>query len=177
MIPTDWMDRVLALGTLLGVVALVAIVAANWPAFRGDPHVRAGAAFHAEATPEPAEEARPEVQRRAPAAAPARPKVQSTKAAQREEQPAAPPTLTIEAVAGESWLEVRAGDSEGEQLYYGTLAAGEEASFDRLPVWVRVGALSNLEIRLGASPLRDVPSAGGVAEFVASSEGVAAREP
>ena len=78
------------------------------------------------------------------------------------------------AARGPSWLEVRATSSGGAQLHYGLLPQGETKTFDRLPVWVRAGALHNLDVRLGQEPLRSLPAAaGGVTDFVASAAGVA----
>jgi hypothetical protein len=164
MLPSTWTDRVLAAGTGLAALALVVVALANWETFRAEQSV-AGAA--APAAPRPA------VAVSEPAAAPARPQVeQPNERVPRRPAPVAP-VLAIRATGGASWLEVRAASETGEQLHYGTLAGGDTVTFEHLPVWVRVGAVDNLEIRLGRARLESLPaSEGGVAEFVVSEKGV-----
>ena len=53
--------------------------------------------------------------------------------------PTAGATLVITASRTASWLEVRAGDSTGEQLF-GMLEEGATSEFEQLPVWVTLGA-------------------------------------
>jgi hypothetical protein len=85
------------------------------------------------------------------------------------------PALAITAARGSSWLEVRATDGNGEQLHYGLLEQGRTLTFARLPVWVRAGALHNLDLRLDGERVAHLPgAAAGVAELVASPAGVAA---
>jgi hypothetical protein len=172
MLPETTVDRLLAAGTLLAALALVAVTAANWDAVRGADRA-AGVALVSDSAQERADaaEAQP---------APAAERPSRAAPAPRRAAPAAPAGpaaehrgLSIAAVGGESWLEVRAGDADGEQLFYGVLGEGEERTFEGLPVWVRIGALGNLELRLDGAPVQSLPpSQGGVAEFVVSSDGL-----
>ena len=164
MLPSTWTDRVLAAGTGLAALALVVVALANWETFRPEQSVFGEA---------PPVAQRPAVAVKEPAAAPARPQVERPKARVPRRPAPAAPVLAIRAAGGASWLEVRAASETGEQLYYGTLAGGETVTFERLPVWVRVGAIDSLEIRLGRARLESLPaSEGGVAEFVVSEKGV-----
>ena len=59
------------------------------------------------------------------------------------------------AVRGDSWLQVRTGSRAGRVLFEGTLSRGEAVRFRTRPLWVRVGAATNLNLRVAgrASPL------------------------
>lgn len=163
--PDTTQDRILAIGTLLTAVAVVVMVGTNWEAFSGS----------AAAEPAPTEQQATVAQPR-----PTAPPVRETNARRTEttpEQSAPPalPVLVIAATRGPSWLEVRVGSSTGEQLYYGTLEQDATSEFDRLPVWVRIGAAQSVDIRLGATRVDSLPiGEGGVVQFVASEEGVTA---
>lgn len=61
--------------------------------------------------------------------------------------------LTLTATRGDSWLEVRAGSAKGRVLYAQTLTAGTTKRFRGRRLWVRFGAASNLDARLGRAPL------------------------
>jgi hypothetical protein len=148
---------------------LVALVATNWQAFQ-PPSALADEAGQTErggeAVPAPSR------------GAPASPRADDTRAAATTAAvapaaPAAAPALELGAVGGPTWLEVRAGDALGEQLHYDILPAGETRRFESVPVWVRVGAAGNLDIRIRGSRVR-VPAAApnGVVEFVVSADGV-----
>jgi hypothetical protein len=165
VLPDTTADRLLAAGTLVAALALVAATALNWQTIRGAERPETVAlASDAAQQPEETAAASPPVERPAPAPAP-------------PPAPAAAPDperLTISAAAGESWLEVRAGGAGGDQLFYGVLAQGEEQSFEPLPVWVRIGAVGNVELLLGEAPPPSIPPAsGGVVEFIASADGLA----
>ncbi len=164
--PNTPQDRILALGTLLAAAALVVMVAMNWAAFSGSAVAVPFAAETRTATfdePEPLVPALSETAARRNEAASAKPAA------------TAKPTLVIAATRGASWLEVRAGNSTGEELYFGTLEDGQTKRFGRLPVWVRLGASESVDIRLGGSRVRSLPtSANGVVQFVASPEKITA---
>ena len=166
--PDTPQDRILALGTLLAAVALVVMVAANWEAFAGSTGavtvpVAAETRTATFDEPESLVPAPRETATRRNEAASARPGA------------TAKPTLVIAAARGASWLEVRAGDSTGEELYFGTLQNGETTRFERLPVWVRLGASESVDVRLGGSRVRSLPiSENGVVQFLASPEKITA---
>ena len=87
--------------------------------------------------------------------------------------PTAGATLVITASRTASWLEVRAGDSTGEQLFFGMLEEGATSEFEQLPVWVTLGAAEGVE-RLAGSRISSLPiGENGVVQFIASEEGVA----
>ena len=168
VLPHTWTERVLAAGTVTALVALVAVAVANWDAFRVAEPV---AATSAPVEPLPVATSEPEPPAAAPV--PSRAETQPREVVPRN-RPAPPPVLTIAAAGGSSWLEVRSGDAGGEQLHFGILEQGDTVTFERLPVWVRIGAVGNVEVRLGAERVRALPDAGGgVAEFVAAEDGVA----
>jgi hypothetical protein len=175
VLPETWTERLLAAGTVVGAAVLVGVSLVNWESFRTERHVDAASAS-VRSAPEPPSS--PSARDRAPApppvtAAPEKPSV----APQPRPRPAAPApapaTFVVRAVDGDSWLEVRRSTADGEELYYGTLAQGETATFDGLPLWVRTGALQNLELRLGDAPVEALPASdGGVAELLASPSGI-----
>lgn len=166
--PTTPQDRILALGTLLAAAALVAMVATNWEAFAGSTAavtvpVAAETPTATFDEPEPLVPAPRETAARRNEAASAKPATTAT------------PTLVIAATRGPSWLEVRAGDSTGEELYFGTLEDGQTTRFGQLPVWVRLGASESVDVRLGGSRVRSLPtSANGVVQFLASPDKITA---
>ena len=166
--PTTPQDRILALGALLAAAALAAMVATNWEAFAGSTGAVTVpvAAETRTATFDEPESLVPAVSETA---------ARRNEAASAKPAATAKPTLVIAAARGASWLEVRAGDSAGEELYFGTLADGETTRFDRLPVWVRLGASESVDIQLGGSRVRSLPtSENGVVQFVASPEKITA---
>jgi hypothetical protein len=165
-------ERVLAVGTFLAAAAIVVMVATRWEALSDSAVAVTG---------------RPLIGEQAPAENVSSPRRASSPAGElaafrrtepKRVQAASPPgraVLVIAATRGPSWLEARAGNSTGAQLYFGTLDRGATTEFDRLPVWVRLGAAESVDIRLGSSLIESLPIAdNGVAQFVASAEGVAA---
>jgi hypothetical protein len=179
VLPETWIERALAAGTVLCTVALVAVAAANWDALRGD---GARAASPAAASTAPVGGV---LSATTPAttttSAPPRVRTVERPAARAVAPPAKPKpkpkapadALTIRAVGGDSWLEARRSDSAGEQLYYGILAEGDSVTLRPLPVWVRAGAVTNLELRLGQGRVSPPPAASnGVSTFTARAAGV-----
>lgn len=165
MLPRTRIDRVLAAGTAVCAVALVGLVAANRDAFAVKRYAVTTVARAGSTT----------TQGRAPvpAATPTPPRREAREAERADATPTrARPVVTITATRGPSWLEVRLGSRTGGQLHYGMLAEGQTVRFDRLPVWVRAGAIENVDVTLGGSRIRSLPT-GGVAELVASAAGVA----
>jgi cytoskeletal protein RodZ len=79
---------------------------------------------------------------------------------------AKPPPVTVPSRAavvasrGASWLWVRSGSSSGPTVYEGTLLQGKTlpVSLKNGPVWIRIGDPPNLDIRLGGSLVRGLPT-------------------
>jgi len=72
---------------------------------------------------------------------------------------ALPKRAVLTATNGRVWLLVRAGDSSGRVLYEGTLEQGQTLPVRLSPrVWMRIGAPSNLEVRLGGKVLGGLPT-------------------
>jgi hypothetical protein len=71
-------------------------------------------------------------------------------------RPPAPPIVTrLRAGPGATWLVVRQGPGAGGRvLYRGVLAAGARLTFRRHPLWMRVGAPSNLRVSVRGRTLR-----------------------
>jgi Helix-turn-helix domain/Domain of unknown function (DUF4115) len=60
------------------------------------------------------------------------------------------PVLKLTAARGVCWLEVRIGSSSGRTVFEGTLRAGASVRFGlRRSLWIRFGAPSNLDARIG----------------------------
>jgi len=59
------------------------------------------------------------------------------------------PVITVEAARGRSWLVVRAGSSVGRVLYRGILEQGHRLRLRRRIVWAQVGAVGNVDVRIG----------------------------
>lgn len=169
MLPDTWTDRLLASATLLGAVALVSLIVVNWQV------VMSGGYVPVNAAPSP-QESSADLEPSGPPVAPVneQPRVdEGTRTAPSPPPSAAPKVLAITAVQGESWLEVRAiGTATGEPLFYGLLREGEKQTFDRLPVSVLVGAPEQLQVELGGVIFGLPVSAGGIAQFVATPDGI-----
>jgi hypothetical protein len=70
------------------------------------------------------------------------------------------PTFTIiRAATDQSWLDVRLGGPSGKELFRGILAQGGRLKYGlRTPVWVRMGRPRALDIRIGATAVRNLPA-------------------
>lgn len=62
-------------------------------------------------------------------------------------------TLVLRATRGPCWLTVRRGNALGATLFEGTLQPGQWRRFAQGPLWIRIGAPWNLEIRRAGAPL------------------------
>jgi hypothetical protein len=63
-------------------------------------------------------------------------------------------TLSLTAVRGDSWMEVRSESATGTVLYVGTLTAGTTKTFQALALWARFGVAGNVDARLDGQPLQ-----------------------
>jgi RodZ C-terminal domain len=63
------------------------------------------------------------------------------------------PTIAVNAVRGDAWLEVHASSANGKVLFQGLLSKGKTVSFAAASVWARVGAGANVDITFAGKPL------------------------
>lgn len=63
-------------------------------------------------------------------------------------------TLSLTAVRGDSWMEVRSESATGTVLYVGTLTAGTTKTFQAPALWARFGVAGNVDARLDGQPLQ-----------------------
>lgn len=63
-------------------------------------------------------------------------------------------TLSLTAVPGDSWMEVRSESATGTVLYVGTLTAGTTKTFQAPALWARFGVAGNVDARLDGQPLQ-----------------------
>jgi hypothetical protein len=77
-------------------------------------------------------------------------------------------TLVVIAARGSSWIEARRHGRTGRELYLGTLAPGGQLRLHGERVWVRFGALANVDLRLNGKPVRPVHTGTVDALFTAS---------
>jgi hypothetical protein len=81
------------------------------------------------------------------------------------------PSLALTAARGPCWLQVRIGSSSGRAIYEQTLQRGQTVRFGlRTPLWIRVGAPSNLELTLAGRHLATPRSNSGA--LLAASSGL-----
>ncbi len=77
-------------------------------------------------------------------------------------QPSRPrpaPALGLRAVRGSSWVDVHAFSATGKPIYTGTLAEGGTLRFSlRRPLWIRLGAPSNLDATIAGKPAAGLPT-------------------
>ena len=66
----------------------------------------------------------------------------------------------VVASRGPSWLWVRSGSASGPTVYQGTLLQGKtlRVSLAKGPVWIRIGDLPNLDVRLGGKIVHGLPT-------------------
>ena len=81
-----------------------------------------------------------------------------------------PPTISIVAAHGPSWIAARAGSADGRPLWEGILDAGKSVSFDSSRVWLRLGAAGNLDLLVDGKPVRGLSS--GTLDVLATSSGL-----
>ncbi len=77
--------------------------------------------------------------------------------------------LVLTAVAGDSWLSVRAGNARGEQLYTGTLEQGQKQTFTRKRLWLQVGQPAALKVTLNGFRISDFPGESGAVVVVTAN--------
>jgi hypothetical protein len=90
-------------------------------------------------------------------------------------QAAAPPgttriRLAVRAARGDCWLSVRRGSAAGAVLFEGFLFEGEGRTFVGRRLWVRMGAPSNLVVRVNGAPAAGLPD--GTADVLFTSRGL-----
>jgi hypothetical protein len=71
-------------------------------------------------------------------------------------QPVYPESMELLVVAarGSCWIEARRQSATGQQLYAGTLARGKHLRLEGKRIWVRFGALANVDLRIDGKPVR-----------------------
>lgn len=77
--------------------------------------------------------------------------------------------LVLTASGGDSWLSVRSGGPQGEQIYTGTLEQGQRLPVTRKKIWLQVGQPTALEVTLNGFRVADFPSESGVVVVVTAS--------
>jgi cytoskeletal protein RodZ len=77
--------------------------------------------------------------------------------------------LLVRATGGDCWMVVKAGGSQGEVLYSGTLEEGQGQRFVRKRLWLQLGAPDALTMKLNGKPVRDLSGAG---TFLVTAKGV-----
>jgi len=83
-----------------------------------------------------------------------------------------PVTLRIEATRGVSWLVARQTNAAGKVIYEGTLSQGANLTLRGHVLWVRFGALANLDLFFGNKPLTLVHT--GTVDALFTTSGVQA---
>jgi cytoskeleton protein RodZ len=75
-------------------------------------------------------------------------------APERRTPPPAPARVNavLSASRGDSWVEARRGSAEGASLYEGLLRLGDSARLSAPRIWLRLGAASNIDIRVNGKP-------------------------
>jgi cytoskeleton protein RodZ len=77
--------------------------------------------------------------------------------------------LLVKATGGDCWMVVKAGGSQGEVLYSGTLEQGQGQRFVRKRLWLQLGNPDALSIKLNGKTVRSLPGAG---TFLVTPKGV-----
>lgn len=81
-----------------------------------------------------------------------------------------PARLTLAAVRGDCWLEVRSGSASGRVLHAGTLAQGASRTFAGHRLWVAFGAGGHLDVTLNGRGVGSFPT--GTAAVVVTAGGI-----
>jgi hypothetical protein len=81
------------------------------------------------------------------------PAPKTTAASDPQPSPAAPAGMTVvlRAARGDSWVEARAGGSDGRLLYFQLLPAGKKARLSARRVWLLLGAAHNLDVTVNGT--------------------------
>jgi cytoskeleton protein RodZ len=77
--------------------------------------------------------------------------------------------LVLTASGGDSWLSVRSGGPQGEQIYTGTLEQGQRLPVTRKKIWLQIGQPAALEVTLNGFRIADFPSESGAVVVVTAS--------
>jgi RodZ C-terminal domain len=77
--------------------------------------------------------------------------------------------LVLRASRGDCWIAVRLGSAGGSLLYENLLRPGQAVSFERMPLWVRVGAPANLVLIVDGRRLTPLSGYGPVNVVVGPS--------
>ena len=77
--------------------------------------------------------------------------------------------LLVRATGGDCWMVVKAGGSQGEVLYSGTLEEGQGQRFVRKKLWLQLGAPEALTMKLNGKAARELSGAG---TFLVTPKGV-----
>ena len=85
------------------------------------------------------------------------------------------PVVTVEAARGRSWVVVRAGSSVGPVLYRGILEQGDRILVRRRILWAQVGAVANVDVRIGRRRVELGRAA--LTGVVLTAQGAAAAQP
>ena len=80
--------------------------------------------------------------------------------------------LLVTATRGNSWLEVHAGSATGKLLFQGTLEQGQRQRFVRRRIWLNVGAVENLDLKLNGKPVA-LPARAAPHVLIVTARGVA----
>jgi hypothetical protein len=67
------------------------------------------------------------------------------------------PFFTFSAARGDSWLSIRVGSSAGKVLYEGLLQKGRTLRYRASTLWVRLGAATYVDVRVGKRKKFDLP--------------------
>ena len=120
---------------------------------------------------------RPATTAQPPAATTARPPAVTTAPAPAPTRPAAPPpvrtvTLRITGARGDCWVEVRRRDRTGDVVYAGIVTRGASVTVKGTQLWIRFGAVGNLDLVLNGKPVR--PTHTGTVDAVFTPNGLGA---
>ena len=139
LLPTTWTDRLLMVGTVACAVALVGTLAVFlWEDRRIEAAPAPAASTRAEEAPPPATVEQVDTATAPPTTA----AVAGTTAT----RPAQAPRFVLTAARGACWLEVHRESRSGARLFFGLLPRGRSLRLSESRLWVRAGALEQLEI-------------------------------
>jgi cytoskeleton protein RodZ len=90
-----------------------------------------------------------------PATRPTAPKARPTP----HPKPQPIPVLSLKAARGRCWIDAHLDSASGRVVYVGTLAQGTTIRFSlRQPLWIRLGAPSTLDARIGGKTVTHLPT-------------------
>ena len=81
-------------------------------------------------------------------------------------------TLRITGARGDSWVEVRRRDRTGDMVYAGIVTKGASVTVKGKQLWVRFGAVGNLDLVLNGKPVH--PTHTGTVDAVVTPNGLGA---